>query len=64
MMLLIKYCPEMNVYTIAAETGQPRIFTPQDFATGAAHEKLSPVFHAAREAVESGSAVSGIHVTV
>lgn len=64
MMLLITYCPEMNVYTVEPERGPKRIVIPDDFAPGAKFESLAPVFNEARQAVESGRAVMGIHVTI
>jgi hypothetical protein len=64
MMLTIGYCPELNTYTVDNGLTMTRIVDPSDFAPGARLEQLAPVFKEAREAVESGRAVMGIHVEV
>lgn len=63
MLLTITYCPEMNVYKIC-NGPRVRVVLPSDFEAGARLEYLAPVFAEAREAVESGRAVMGIHVEV
>ena len=64
MLLTIGYCPEMNVYTVHNGNGLKRIVVPDDFAAGGPLEKLAPVFHAAKDAVDSGKAVEGVCIEV
>lgn len=63
MLLIIKFCPELNVYEVAAGL-RSRVVTPAEFAPGGRLENLAPVFEKARAAVVDGRAISGISVEI
>lgn len=63
-MMLICWSPEMGVYTVAVPGRARVVVMPEDIEPGGKHEKCRPAFLAAREAVESGKAIAGIHVNI
>ena len=62
MMLCIHWSPEMGVWTVCYPSGKRRVITQEDIAGTLAH--LAPVFVAAKDAVESGRAIAGVHIEI
>jgi hypothetical protein len=58
MRIVIKYCPELNIYTLT--TG----LKTQTLAIDQVPQQLKPLFEQARQIVESGQAIAGLHVEV
>lgn len=64
MMVLIKWSPEMGVYSVAVPGRMDRVIMPEDLEDGKPLAPCRPAFLEARAAVESGRAVAGVHVDV
>jgi hypothetical protein len=63
MLVTIHYSPELAVWKLHNGSVE-KIVLAEDFAPGARLEPLAPLFAEAKQAVESGRAVCGVHVEV